>query len=145
MIRWVRRLRALAFSSHDALFARPELLHPALDVGHLLLDAPGHRFLPAFRRLSIRTLDPTAARHGARRLHTKPKPGRTEPVWTSSREGEAFINAERAAPADFRAHDGHGRETPTGKASSQAAAACEEQPRGSALPQSQETPRKSIP
>lgn len=26
--------------SHDALFARPELLHPALDVGHLLLDAP---------------------------------------------------------------------------------------------------------
>lgn len=25
--------------SHDALFARPELLHPALDVGHLLLDA----------------------------------------------------------------------------------------------------------
>ena len=46
--------------SHDALFARPELLHPALDVGHLLLDALGHRFLPAFRRLSIRTLDPTA-------------------------------------------------------------------------------------
>ena len=28
--------------SHDALFARPELLHPALDVGHLLLEPTIH-------------------------------------------------------------------------------------------------------